>query len=63
MSWQLLLELRRLKERVDELEGRVEEIWDCINDLDAAPDGSSLHEWLRELERRLGRLEAKLGGR
>jgi uncharacterized coiled-coil DUF342 family protein len=60
MGWQLLQELRRLKERVDELEGRLEELWDDINDLDAAPDGGSLHNWIRSLERRLERLEAKL---
>jgi BMFP domain-containing protein YqiC len=53
----VLQELKQLKARVEELEGRVEEVWDNINDLDTAPDGSSLHDWLRSLERRLERLE------
>jgi uncharacterized coiled-coil DUF342 family protein len=62
MSWQVLQELRRLKERVEELEGRVEEIWDSINELDAAPNGGSLHDWISSLERQLERLEARLRG-
>jgi BMFP domain-containing protein YqiC len=58
----VLQELRQLKARVEELEGRVEEFWDDVNELDTAPDGGSLRDWLRTLERRLERVEAKLRG-